>query len=319
MPARNVSESLLQSRPFRYLNKEQISYVQSFGHLMEYHDGKVILSQGRVGAGLFVILRGRASVAIRVLGEERLTLAHMKEGDFFGEPNLLNRQQSTATVSAQQKTLCFHIPRICFDSFTFSAPKVRHAINRALVEDVVVRYRGIREDVSKLLSTHNMTKISLKMPVVRRSSPRIGDLADMTVLQDFEERDLKELVKHSKLLSIQDCSLIDRVINDACFLILDGAVMANIAFGPRRTHFAVHQPNTFVCPTSSLGKHEDIFSYNTCGPATLLEIPTGYLNTIMKTNLPLWFKFHDLFAFYIFDLQRNLNTLFARLTNENFF
>lgn len=320
MPTKYLSESLLQSRPFRYLSKEQVAYVQSFGRILEFRDNKDILTQGKVGNGLYIVLQGRANVAIRVLGEKTLTVAHFEEGDFFGEPNLLNTQQSTASVSAQKKTVCFLVPRICFDSFSISAPEIRYLISKALVEDVIQRYRKINDDVSKILSKNNMTKISLKKSSIKRSPADLRDIVKIPMFQYFEESELEDMVKNSYRLYIEDCSLIDaKETSGSCFFIFNGAVMANIASGNSRTHFAVHQAKTFVCPISVLDKNTDIFTYNTCGPASLLEIPSAYLNSVSKNNLALWSKFFALFAKYIFDLQKNLNTTLARFTHENFF
>lgn len=320
MQKKYLSESLLQSRPFRYLSKEQVDYVQSFGRIIEFHNHKNILSQGKVGTGLYIILQGRANVAIRVLGEERITLAHMEEGDFFGEVNLLNSQQSTASVSAQKKTTCFHISRTCFDAFSKSAPAIRFAISKALVEDVIHRYRNIQDDVRKLLDAHNITKISLKKSTVKESKASFKDVEDLTTFRDFQELEVRDIVKNSRIISISNCSLIDQTERGgSCLVVINGAVMANIALENKRTHFAVHQPNTLICPFSFLDRKGDLFCYNTCGPATLLEIPASYLNSVWKDKLSIWYKLYDIFGTYIFDLQKNLNTTFARLTNENFF
>jgi len=64
-----------------------------------YSDGKIIVRQGEVGDRMFVIQSGRVRVTRAVDGRE-VVLAELKEGDFFGEMAIIDREERSATVSA---------------------------------------------------------------------------------------------------------------------------------------------------------------------------------------------------------------------------
>ena len=64
-----------------------------------YSNGKVIVRQGEMGDRMFVIQSGRVRVTRTVDGRE-IELAELKEGDFFGEMAIIDRETRSATVSA---------------------------------------------------------------------------------------------------------------------------------------------------------------------------------------------------------------------------
>lgn len=64
-----------------------------------YQDGEVIIHQGDVGECMFVIQEGQVEVLSEVDGRE-LRLAVRKEGDFFGEMSIFERESRSATVRA---------------------------------------------------------------------------------------------------------------------------------------------------------------------------------------------------------------------------
>lgn len=317
----DISENLQKTKLFRYLNKEQTSLLHSLGQIREHAGEEAIVRQGKVGDGLHLILKGKANVALRVLGDDTISLAVLKEGNFFGEPNLLTALQTTATVSAYGHTTSFFLPRTCFDALSTNMPDIRYALSRALVEDVIKRHELIEDDISKLLAKQRVSHISLKKGIENHTKVDIKKLQPYSLLQKFSSNQLKEIVSNSRIAHTSEASVLmgHRQANASAFLILSGAVMANITTKTKSTHFAVYAPNTLVCPTSLVDGKNELFNYNTCGHAELLEIPYEYLKWVSQNDLPLWYKFFDLFAYYIFDLQKHLNGTFARFKNEIFF
>ncbi len=64
-----------------------------------YSDGEVIVREGEMGDRMFIIQSGRAHVTRLVDGQE-IRLTELKEGDFFGEMAIIDREVRSATVSA---------------------------------------------------------------------------------------------------------------------------------------------------------------------------------------------------------------------------
>ena len=65
----------------------------------QYHDGEVIVRQGEVGDCMYVIQSGEVEVLHRE-GDREFCLATLREGDFFGEMAVFEREVRSATVRA---------------------------------------------------------------------------------------------------------------------------------------------------------------------------------------------------------------------------
>jgi CRP/FNR family cyclic AMP-dependent transcriptional regulator len=64
-----------------------------------YRDGEAIIRQGEMGDRMYIIQDGRVRVT-RMIGNEDIQLAELKEGDFFGEMAIIDREVRSATVFA---------------------------------------------------------------------------------------------------------------------------------------------------------------------------------------------------------------------------
>lgn len=65
----------------------------------EYSDGEVIIRQGEIGECMYVIQEGEAEVILEKDGRE-VRLAVRREGEFFGEMAIFEREVRMATVRA---------------------------------------------------------------------------------------------------------------------------------------------------------------------------------------------------------------------------
>lgn len=64
-----------------------------------YQDGEIIIRQGEVGNCMYVIQEGKVEVLIEKDGQE-VQLAVQREGDFFGEMAIFERDVRSATIRA---------------------------------------------------------------------------------------------------------------------------------------------------------------------------------------------------------------------------
>jgi CRP-like cAMP-binding protein len=81
--------------------------------------GDAIVQEGVRADGLYVVLSGE--VEVRKAGQ---VLAHLKEGELFGEMSLLNKAPATATVSATRRTSLLRLPREDFDTLILTHPQI---------------------------------------------------------------------------------------------------------------------------------------------------------------------------------------------------
>jgi CRP-like cAMP-binding protein len=123
---KRVLENLLATSPLfkPFDQKQQMDLIKRFeGH--EVPAGTVIIRQGEVGQGLFVILLGEVDVvAAGADGHER-PLARLGAGGLFGEMSLLDDSPTTATVRAVSATTILFLGRQYFQRLIKALPTMR--------------------------------------------------------------------------------------------------------------------------------------------------------------------------------------------------
>jgi CRP-like cAMP-binding protein len=78
-----------------------------------YEDGDTIISQGEVGDCMYVVEEGEVEV-VQGSGENRLRLAVLGEGEFFGEMAVFDRDVRSATVRALGKVQVMTVDKATF-------------------------------------------------------------------------------------------------------------------------------------------------------------------------------------------------------------
>ncbi len=112
----NLMNGATLFKPFT--KSERRDLVQKF-RARDVNRGETLIKEGEKSDGLYVILTGEVSVAVR--GQ---TVAALHEGDVFGEMSLLTRTPATATVTTKKKTSLLRLPREDFDALIMSHPQI---------------------------------------------------------------------------------------------------------------------------------------------------------------------------------------------------
>jgi CRP-like cAMP-binding protein len=116
---RMLSDVMNTSALFQSFNrKDRRTLVEKF-LARDARKGDAIIQEGVRADGLYVVLSGE--VEVRKTGQ---VLAHLKEGELFGEMSLLNKAPATATVSATRRTSLLRLPREDFDTLILTHPQV---------------------------------------------------------------------------------------------------------------------------------------------------------------------------------------------------
>jgi CRP/FNR family transcriptional regulator, cyclic AMP receptor protein len=89
--------------------------------------GKQVVVEGRNGVGFFIIVEGKAVVAVG----DRVVRA-LGPGDYFGEMALLDGNQRSATVTADTELRCLGITAWNFKTFVHDNPTVAWALLQSL-------------------------------------------------------------------------------------------------------------------------------------------------------------------------------------------
>eukprot|EP00808_Paulinella_micropora_P020544 g36056.t1 len=128
-----------------------------------YKNKEVIIRQGALGDGFFVISQGKVEVTRVDEHKVQQVLGHLKEGDFFGETALLaSDNKRGATVTAQGAVVTFFLSKTDFDALANNT-KVKFAKRKAVTAESgqTVKYSPKRPDgASTVKDKHQINLIS---------------------------------------------------------------------------------------------------------------------------------------------------------------
>jgi CRP-like cAMP-binding protein len=89
--------------------------------------GGVIVRQGEIGTGFFIVVSG----AVRVVRDGE-TIARLGPGEFFGELSVLDQQPRNAQVVAEEPTTCIALASWDLEAVITEQPRVALAMLRVL-------------------------------------------------------------------------------------------------------------------------------------------------------------------------------------------
>ena len=122
---------------FQSLKRGQLERLAKVATVREYQGDQDIVTQGKGGAGLFIIMSGKAE-AIRVRSDGSQAVVNIfVRTDFFGELALLHDGPRTASVVATEPTQCLALTR--WDFLSVLRDDAEMAI--LILEEVAFRFR----------------------------------------------------------------------------------------------------------------------------------------------------------------------------------
>jgi CRP-like cAMP-binding protein len=122
---------------FQSLKRGQLERLARVVTAREYEAGQDIVTQGKGGAGLFIIVSGKAE-AIRVRSDgSSATVNIFVRTDFFGELALLHEGPRTASVVATEPTQCLVLSR--WDFLSILRQDAEMAV--MILEEIAFRFR----------------------------------------------------------------------------------------------------------------------------------------------------------------------------------
>ncbi len=99
---------------FHSLSDRQQKQLENRFITRQYKPGEAIVVQGKGGAGLFVIVSGRAEAVVESMDGAKTVVNAFEAADFFGEIALLDDGPRTASVIAKEDTECKVLSRADF-------------------------------------------------------------------------------------------------------------------------------------------------------------------------------------------------------------
>lgn len=134
---KQTAEFLSRVPLFKGLKKRQLESLAKRFVERDYPAGTAIVTQGKGGEGLFIVVAGHTDV-IRVRGDgEKVQVNAFGPEDFFGELALLDDGPRTASVITTEPTKCLALTR--WDFFGALRGDVEMAIT--ILEEMAKRFR----------------------------------------------------------------------------------------------------------------------------------------------------------------------------------
>lgn len=96
---------------FQNLKKRQIEQLAKRVVVRTFQAGDQIVVQGEQGAGMFVVVSGKAEAVRTRVDGTKIVVNSFGPTDFFGELSLLDSEPRTASVVAVQDTECMVLSR----------------------------------------------------------------------------------------------------------------------------------------------------------------------------------------------------------------
>lgn len=96
---------------FRSLNRSQLESLARILVPRDYDAGEEIVTQGKGGIGMFIIVAGKAQAIHTRADGTQAVVNTFDPTDFFGELAMLNDEPRTATVVAVEDTECLVLTR----------------------------------------------------------------------------------------------------------------------------------------------------------------------------------------------------------------
>ena len=99
---------------FHGLSNKQLNQLANRFVPRSYQAGKTIVTQGKGGEGMFVMISGRAQAVVESTDGTKTTVNEFGPRDFFGEVAMLDDGARTASVMATEETECLALTRSDF-------------------------------------------------------------------------------------------------------------------------------------------------------------------------------------------------------------
>ena len=122
-----IAEQLARTRLFAGVDPAGLERIAARMTELDVPADRVIVRQGEIGTGFFVVVSG----AVRVVRDGE-TLAELGPGAFFGELSVIDRQPRLAQVISSRPTTCLALASWDFEAVIGDQPSVAMAILREL-------------------------------------------------------------------------------------------------------------------------------------------------------------------------------------------
>ncbi len=131
------------------LQPETLAAVEAASVTRVYPAGATIFSAGQPADGLYFVGAGYVSAVVAGAGSSR-RLSTMGPGSSFGELALVEGGTRSASVVADEATLCYVVTAEAFEKLGIDAPAAAAELYRAIARTLAARLRAATKEIQAL-------------------------------------------------------------------------------------------------------------------------------------------------------------------------
>lgn len=133
---------------FENLKRRELRVISAYLHEREYEPEEYIFRTHQPGAAMFIVESGVVDVVYDQENHD-LSLARLKQGEFFGELALLDNSPRSASAVAKEKTHLLAIYRNDLEKLIMSQPVIGGKIMKQLAIIIGMRLKATNEQLSQ--------------------------------------------------------------------------------------------------------------------------------------------------------------------------
>jgi len=145
----NLREALQALPIFNKLSKRDCTLLLNIVHNRIYVAGEYIFYQGDPGLGMYIIREGEVVIKRENANKKSHSIAHLKQGDFFGELALVDGEKRTASAIAKTDAKLAVIFKPDLEEFIDKIPKKGIKIMRGISKIIAARLRKLNADLDQ--------------------------------------------------------------------------------------------------------------------------------------------------------------------------
>lgn len=162
-----VDTVLSENYLFKVLTPPELHFVKSLVHYRVYKPGEKIFSQGELGVGMYILVKGTINITVEDLhirdeSQRTMFVTRLSRSDFFGELSLVehaSRRTATATAADDVTLLGFFKPDL--DEIIERNPRIAVKILTRLGEilgrrlkETAERFTEVKRELKEMTAPH---------------------------------------------------------------------------------------------------------------------------------------------------------------------
>ena len=270
------------------LDKSAAAQLLAMAQPVSFMAGSRMVRHGEASRGAYVIRKGRIEARVTLPGGGEKTVVELADGSMFGEMSLLENGQSIANVFAVTNVDGWFIDRNLFRALIAGRNPAALAIQRTITSGLVARLATLNGDLQKQTAPEDRS-VTEPVPagdplanVPHLSANGSGFehhqfLALLPFFAGFTTDEIDSVTAAAKILNVARGQWLLAAGHPAkaCYLVVRGAVEANIYICDRVRRLAVLGPGSLVGYMGIIGGSPHNTNAHAREQTMLLEFPAA--------------------------------------------